>query len=76
MSEVEFVGQTKDQLGSASARSAVDSVVSENMQRFLEENPQVAQTLIRKAVQASRQEAARKARDEMRTGKSAVKVPT
>ncbi|UPK41850.1 MULTISPECIES: DNA topoisomerase IV subunit B [Paenibacillus] len=70
MSEVEFVGQTKDQLGSASARSAVDSVVSENIQRFLEENPQVAQTLIRKAVQASRaREAARKARDEMRTGK-------
>ncbi|MCM3133203.1 DNA topoisomerase IV subunit B [Paenibacillus polysaccharolyticus] len=70
MSEVEFVGQTKDQLGSASARSAVDSVVSENIQRFLEENPQVAQTLIRKAVQASKaREAARKARDEMRTGK-------
>ncbi|WP_458462700.1 DNA topoisomerase IV subunit B [Paenibacillus sp.] len=70
MSEVEFVGQTKDQLGSASARSAVDSVVSENIQRFLEENPQVAQTLIRKAVQASRaREAARKARDDMRTGK-------
>ncbi|WP_433707076.1 DNA topoisomerase IV subunit B [Paenibacillus illinoisensis] len=70
MSEVEFVGQTKDQLGSASARSAVDSVVSDNMQRFLEENPQVAQTLIRKAVQASKaREAARKARDEMRTGK-------
>ncbi|PQP81949.1 DNA topoisomerase IV subunit B [Paenibacillus sp. PCH8] len=70
MSEVEFVGQTKDQLGSASARSAVDSVVSENIQRFLEENPQVAQTLIRKAVQASRaREAARKARDDMRTGR-------
>ncbi|MGN7413569.1 DNA topoisomerase IV subunit B [Paenibacillus sp. SAF-068] len=70
MSEVEFVGQTKDQLGSAAARSAVDSVVSENIQRFLEENPQVAQTLIRKAVQASRaREAARKARDDMRTGK-------
>ncbi|WP_342551630.1 DNA topoisomerase IV subunit B [Paenibacillus sp. FSL R7-0652] len=70
MSEVEFVGQTKDQLGSAAARSAVDSVVSENIQRFLEENPQVAQTLIRKAVQASKaREAARKARDEMRTGK-------
>lgn len=77
MSEVEFVGQTKDQLGSASARSAVDSVVSENIQRFLEENPQVAQTLIRKAVQASRaREAARKARDEMRTGKNVVKAPT
>ncbi|KYG93193.1 DNA topoisomerase IV subunit B [Paenibacillus polymyxa] len=70
MAEVEFVGQTKDQLGSASARSTVDAIVSEQMQRFLEENPQIAQTLIKKAVQASRaREAARKARDEMRSGK-------
>lgn len=70
MSEVEFVGQTKDQLGSASARSAVESVVSEKMALFLEENPQVAQVLIKKAVQASKaREAARKARDEMRSGK-------
>lgn len=70
MSEVEFVGQTKDQLGSASARSTVDQVVTEHLQRFLEENPQIAQTLIKKAVQASKaREAARKARDDMRTGK-------
>lgn len=70
MSEVEFVGQTKDQLGSASARSAVDFIVSENMARFLEENPQVAQSLLKKSIQASRaREAARKARDEIRSGK-------
>lgn len=70
MSDVEFVGQTKDQLGSSSARGAVDAVVAENMQRFLEENPQVGQKLIKKAVQASRaREAARKARDDMRTGR-------
>lgn len=70
MSEVEFVGQTKDQLGSASARGAVDFIVAENMQRFLEENPQVAQSLLKKAIQASRaREAARKARDEIRSGK-------
>ncbi|MBW4082950.1 DNA topoisomerase IV subunit B [Paenibacillus sp. S150] len=70
MSEVEFVGQTKDQLGSASARSAVDYIVSENMARFLEENPQVAQSLLRKSIQASKaREAARKARDEIRSGK-------
>ncbi|MFD0586984.1 DNA topoisomerase IV subunit B [Paenibacillus sp. GCM10027627] len=70
MSEVEFVGQTKDQLGSASARSAVDAVVTEKMQVFLEENPQVAQTLLKKAIQASRaREAARKAREEIRSGK-------
>ncbi|RXZ80187.1 DNA topoisomerase IV subunit B [Paenibacillaceae bacterium] len=70
MSDVEFVGQTKDQLGSASARSAVDAVVSDKMQVFLEENPQTAQQLVKKAIQASRaREAARKARDEIRTGK-------
>lgn len=70
MSEVEFVGQTKDQLGSASARSAVDAVVSDKMQVFLEENPQIAQMLLKKAVQASKaREAARKARDEIRSGK-------
>ncbi|MEK0314048.1 DNA topoisomerase IV subunit B [Cohnella sp. 56] len=70
MSEVEFVGQTKDQLGSASARSAVDAVVAEKMAVFLEENPQVGQQLIRKSVQASKaREAARKAREEIRSGK-------
>ncbi|AIQ48080.1 DNA gyrase subunit B [Paenibacillus sp. FSL R7-0273] len=70
MSEVEFVGQTKDQLGSASARSAVDYIVAENMARFLEENPQVAQSLLKKSIQASKaREAARKARDEIRSGK-------
>ncbi|GGG58734.1 DNA topoisomerase IV subunit B [Paenibacillus radicis (ex Gao et al. 2016)] len=70
MGEVEFVGQTKDQLGSASARSAVDAVVTDKMQVFLEENPQVAQSLLKKAVQASRaREAARKAREEIRSGK-------
>lgn len=70
MSDVEFVGQTKDQLGSASARSAVDAVVSEKMSVFLDENPAVAQSLLKKAVQASKaREAARKAREEVRSGK-------
>jgi len=70
MSEVEFVGQTKDQLGSASARSAVDAVVTDKMAVFLEENPQVGQLLIRKSIQASKaREAARKAREEIRSGK-------
>ncbi|KIL34785.1 DNA gyrase subunit B [Cohnella kolymensis] len=70
MSDVEFVGQTKDQLGSASARGAVDAVVAEKMAVFLEENPQVGQQLIRKSVQASKaREAARKAREEIRSGK-------
>jgi topoisomerase-4 subunit B len=70
MSEVEFVGQTKDQLGSASARSVVDAVVTDRMTIFLEENPQIGQLLIRKSVQASKaREAARKAREEIRSGK-------
>lgn len=70
MGEVEFVGQTKDQLGSASARGAVDAVVADKMAVFLEENPQVAQMLLKKAVQAAKaREAARKAREEVRSGK-------
>ncbi|MDR6549569.1 DNA topoisomerase IV subunit B [Paenibacillus qinlingensis] len=70
MGDVEFVGQTKDQLGSAIARSAVDAVVSDKMTVFLEENPQIAQMMLKKAVQASRaREAARKAREEIRSGK-------
>jgi len=70
MAEVEFVGQTKDQLGSASARSVVDAIVTEKMAVFLEENPQVGGQLIRKSVQASKaREAARKAREEIRSGK-------
>ncbi|WP_281887048.1 DNA topoisomerase IV subunit B [Paenibacillus sp. YYML68] len=70
MSEVEFVGQTKDQLGSASARSAVDAVVSDKMSVFLEENPQVAQMIMKKAIQSSKaREAARKAREEVRSGR-------
>ena len=70
MSEVEFVGQTKDQLGSAAARTVVDAVVSEKMSAFLEENPQTAQMLLKKAVQAAKaREAARKAREEVRSGK-------
>ncbi|MCP3772389.1 DNA topoisomerase IV subunit B [Paenibacillus sp. MZ04-78.2] len=70
MGEVEFVGQTKDQLGSASARSAVDSVVSDKMAVFLEENPQVAQLIMKKAIQSAKaREAARKVREEVRSGK-------
>lgn len=70
MGEVEFVGQTKDQLGSSSARSAVDAVVSERMTVFLEENPAIAQLILKKAVQSAKaREAARKAREEVRSGK-------
>ncbi|MFC5403740.1 DNA topoisomerase IV subunit B [Cohnella soli] len=77
MAEVEFVGQTKDQLGSASARSAVDAVVTDKMTVFLEENPQVGQLLIKKSIQASKaREAARKAREEIRSGKKRSESPS
>jgi topoisomerase-4 subunit B len=70
MGEVEFIGQTKDQLGSASARGAVDSVISEQLSIYLEENPQVSQSLVKKAVQAAKaRDAARKAREDVRNGK-------
>ena len=70
MSDVEFVGQTKDQLGSSSARGAVDAVVSEKLSEFLEENPDIAQTILKKAIQAAKaREAARKAREEVLGGK-------
>ncbi|MDB5054710.1 MAG: parE [Bacilli bacterium] len=70
MGEVEFVGQTKDQLGSSSARSVVDAVVTDKMAVFLEENPNDAQMMLKKAVQSARaREAARKAREEIRSGK-------
>jgi topoisomerase-4 subunit B len=70
MGEVEFVGQTKDQLGSSTARSVVDAIVADRMAIFLEENPNDAQMMLKKAVQSARaREAARKAREEIRSGK-------
>lgn len=70
MSDVEFVGQTKDQLGSAEARGVVETVVYEQMAVFLEENPQIGQNLVKKSIQAAKaREAARKAREEIRSGK-------
>lgn len=77
MSDVEFVGQTKDQLGSASARTAVEAVLSENLAVYLEENPEPAQKLVKKAIQASKaREAARKAREEVRSGKRGKQMST
>ena len=62
--EPQFEGQTKQKLGSSEARGAVDSVVSEQLTYFLEQNPNVAKIICEKAVLAQRaREAARKARD-------------
>lgn len=68
--KLQFEGQTKGKLGTSEARSAVDAVVSEQLTYFLEENPDNAGLLIRKAVKAKEaREAARKAREDARTGK-------
>ena len=62
--EPQFEGQTKQKLGNSEARGAVDSVVSEQLTYFLEQNPNVAKIICEKAILAQRaREAARKARD-------------
>ena len=60
----QFEGQTKQKLGNSEARGAVDSVVSKQLEIFLEQNPAVATATVEKSVLAQRaREAARKARD-------------
>ena len=60
----QFEGQTKQKLGNSEARGAVDSVVSEQLTYFLEQNPTVAKVICEKSILAQRaREAARKARD-------------
>ncbi|MET3558021.1 topoisomerase-4 subunit B [Streptococcus rupicaprae] len=67
---LQFEGQTKDKLGSPLARPIVDSIVSEKLTFFLMENGETASNLIRKAIRArDAREAARKARDDARSGK-------
>lgn len=62
--EPQFEGQTKQKLGNSEARGAVDSIVSEQLTYFLEQNPTVAKTICEKSLLAQRaREAARKARD-------------
>ncbi|MBQ7942625.1 MAG: DNA topoisomerase (ATP-hydrolyzing) subunit B [Lachnospiraceae bacterium] len=60
----QFEGQTKQKLGNSEARGAVDSIVSEQLTYFLEQNPAVAKQICEKSILAQRaREAARKARD-------------
>ena len=62
--EPQFEGQTKQKLGNSEARGAVDSIVSEQLTYFLEQNPGVAKTICEKSIMAQRaRDAARKARD-------------
>ncbi|MCL2391665.1 MAG: DNA topoisomerase (ATP-hydrolyzing) subunit B [Oscillospiraceae bacterium] len=65
--EAQFEGQTKSKLGNSEMRSFVDSLLTEKLSTFLEENPSVARAILDKAVTASRaREAARKARENIR----------
>lgn len=68
---LQFEGQTKSKLGTSEAKGAVDSVISEQLSFFLEENKDIAFALVRKMIKASSaREAARKAREDARKGKS------
>ena len=69
----QFEGQTKQKLGNSEARGAVDSIVSNYLQIFLEQNPAIAKIICEKAVLAKRaRDAARKAREATR--KTALSV--
>jgi DNA gyrase subunit B len=65
--EAQFEGQTKAKLGNSEIRALVDSMVSEKLATFLEENPQTARTILDKSITAAKaREAARKARESVR----------
>lgn len=71
---LQFEGQTKGKLGTSEARSAVDAMVSEHLSYFLEENPETSSLLIKKSIKAYQaREAARKAREDARSGKKRKK---
>ncbi|MBE7030187.1 MAG: DNA topoisomerase (ATP-hydrolyzing) subunit B [Ruminococcaceae bacterium] len=62
--EAQFEGQTKTKLGNSEVRSISESVISDKLETFLEENPAVARAILDKALTAARaREAARKARE-------------
>ncbi len=64
LTDPQFEGQTKQKLGNAEARTAVNDIVSEKLTYFLEQNPHVAKIIVEKALMANRaRAAARKARD-------------
>lgn len=74
---LQFEGQTKGKLGTVEARSAVESVVSEHLTYYLQENQDISNMLVRKAIKAHEaREAARKAREEARTGKKRKRKET
>lgn len=67
---LQFEGQTKEKLGTPEAKPATETVISENLRYFLEENKEVANALVRKIIKAAQaRNAARKARADIRNGK-------
>jgi DNA gyrase subunit B len=68
----QFEGQTKQKLGNSEARGAVESVVSEGLTIFLEQNPSVAKTICEKAILAQRARAAARHARDMTRRKSAL----
>lgn len=74
--EPQFEGQTKTKLGNSDVKGIVESMVSEGLAEFLEENPKVANAILQKALVAKRaREAAKKAR-ELTRRKSALDIGT
>ncbi|MGN7410328.1 DNA topoisomerase IV subunit B [Sporosarcina sp. SAFN-010] len=74
---LQFEGQTKGKLGTSEARTITDAVISQHLLYFLEENAELSANLIRKAVRAHQaREAARKAREDARSGKKRKKGDT
>ncbi len=78
LTDAQFEGQTKAKLGNAYIRTLVDNVVNEQLADFFEENPQIAKTILEKAMTANRaREAARKAKESVRrkTGLEGGQMP-
>ena len=74
---LQFEGQTKGKLGTSEARSVTESVIAQKLLYFLEENADLSASLIRKAIRSQQaREAARKAREDARSGKKRKRSDT
>ncbi|WP_438310495.1 DNA topoisomerase IV subunit B [Sporosarcina sp. FA9] len=74
---LQFEGQTKGKLGTSEARGVTDSVIAQKLLYYLEENADLSASLVRKAIRAQQaREAARKAREDARTGKKRKRSDT
>ena len=78
LTNAQFEGQTKAKLGNSEIRTLVNNIVTEKLDQFLEENPQVGRIILEKALMANRaREAAKKARESVRrkTGLESGQMP-